>query len=82
MSLSDIYVQLHQLGYQVELLGDVTNKYSSLKVEGYYIENRIVDSGFRITGNDVFLSVYDSQDVVSFFKQQLKEVKHGTKFIN
>lgn len=75
MSLSDIYVQLHQLGYQVELLGDVTNKYSSLKVDGYYIENRIVDSGFRITGNDVFLSVYDSQDVVSFFKQQLKEVE-------
>ena len=75
MSLSDIYVQLHQLGYQVELLGDVTNKYSSLKVEGYYIENRIVDSGFRITGNDVFLSVYDSQDVVSFFKQKLKEVE-------
>lgn len=82
MSLSDIYVQLHQLGYQVELLGDVTNKYSSLKVDGYYIENRIVDSGFRITGNDVFLSVYDSQDVVSFFKQQLKEAKYATRFIN
>lgn len=82
MSLSDIYVQLHQLGYQVEFLGDVTNKYSSLKVDGYYIENRIVDSGFRITGNDVFLSVYDGQDVVSFFKQQLKEVNYGTKFIN
>lgn len=82
MSLSDIYVQLHQLGYQVEFLGDVTNKYSSLKVDGYYIENRIVDSGFRITGNDVFLSVYDSQDVVSFFKQQLKEVNHATKVIN
>lgn len=70
MSLSDIYVQLNQLGYQVEFLGDVDNKYATLKVDGYYIENRIVDIGFRITGNDVFLSVYDSQDVVRFFKQK------------
>ena len=71
MSLSDIYVKLNQLGYQVDFLGDVSNKYSALKVDGYYIENRIVDNGFKITGNDVFLSVYDSQDVVNFFKQQL-----------
>lgn len=70
MSLSDIYVQLNQLGFQVEFLGDVDNKYATLKIDGYYIENRIVDSGFRITGNDVFLSVYDSQDVVRFFKQK------------
>ncbi|AVR55471.1 hypothetical protein HOT02_gp026 [Staphylococcus phage phiSA_BS2] len=71
MSLSDIYVQLNQLGFQVEFLGDVNNKYATLKVNGYYIENRIVDSGFRITGNDVFLSVFDSQDVIRFFKQKL-----------
>lgn len=72
MSLSDIYVQLNQLGYQVEFLGDIDNKYSSLKVGGYYIENRIIDSGFRITGG-VFISVYDGQDVVRFFKQKLQE---------
>lgn len=69
MSLSDIYVQLNQLGFQVEFLGDVDNKYATLKIDGYYIENRIVDSGFRITGNDVFLSVYDGQDVVRYFKK-------------
>lgn len=73
MSLSDIYVQLHQLGYQAEFLGNVGNKYSAIKIDGYYIENRIVDSGFKITGNDVFLSVYDNQDVVNFFKQKLEE---------
>ena len=59
MSLSDIYVQLSQFGHKVEILGDINNKYATLKVNGYYIENRIVDSGFRITGNDVFLSVFD-----------------------
>ncbi|WRW34748.1 hypothetical protein CF5_0179 [Staphylococcus phage CF5] len=69
MSLSDIYVQLNQLGFQVEFLGDVDNKYATLKIDGYYIENRIVDSGFIITGNDVFLSVYDGQDVVRYFKK-------------
>lgn len=75
MSLSDIYVQLNQLGFQVEFLGDINSKYASLKVNGYYIENRIIDSGFRITGNDVFLSVFDSQDVIRFFipKQLNKE---------
>ena len=71
MSLSDIYVQLHQLGYQVDFLGDIGNKYSTLKINGYYIENRIVDSGFRITGNGSFLSVYDGEDIVRFFKQKL-----------
>lgn len=70
MSLSDIYVQLHQLGYQVEFLGDVGNKHSALKIDGYYIENRIVDSGFRITGNDEFLSVFDGQDVVRYLKHK------------
>lgn len=71
MSLSDIYVKLNQLGYQVEFLGDVEDKYATLKVDGYYIKNRIVDSGFRIAGNDVFLSVFDSHDVIRFFKQKL-----------
>lgn len=71
MSLSDIYVQLNQLGYQVEFLGDTDNKYATLKIDGYYIENRIVDSGFRITGNGAFLSVFDGQDIVRFFKQKL-----------
>lgn len=70
MSLSDIYVQLNQLGFQVEFLGDVDNKYATLKVYGYYIENRIVDSGFRITGNKSFLSVLDGEDVVGFFKNK------------
>ncbi|BDA81570.1 hypothetical protein [Staphylococcus phage vB_SsapH-Golestan-100] len=71
MSLSDIYVQLNQLGFQVEFLGDIDNKYASLKVEGYYIANRIVDSGFRITGNKSFLSVLDVEDVVGFFKNKI-----------
>lgn len=71
MSLSDIYVQLNQLGYQVTLLGDTGNKYATLKIDGYYIENRIVDSGFRVTGNGAFLSVFDGQDVVRYFKQKL-----------
>lgn len=70
MSLSDIYVQLNQLGFQVEFLGDVYDKYATLKVDGYYIENRIVDSGFRITGNKSFLSVLDGEDVVGFFKNK------------
>lgn len=73
MSLSDIYVQLNQLGYQITLLGDVNNKYSALKIDGYYIENRIVDSGFRITGNGEFLSIFDGQGVIRFFKQKLGE---------
>ncbi|BCG66460.1 hypothetical protein [Staphylococcus phage vB_SsapH-Golestan101-M] len=67
MSLSDIFVQLHQLGFQVEFLGDVDNKYATLKIEGYYIENRIEDGGFRITGKSVFLSVYNGQEVIRFF---------------
>lgn len=71
MSLSDIYVKLNQLGYQVEFLGDVNSKYASLRVDDYYITNRIVDSGFRITGNNTFLSVYNSQDIVRFFEQKL-----------
>lgn len=71
MRLSDIYVKLNQLGYQVEFLGDVDSKYASLKVGDYYIANRIVDSGFRITGNNTFLSVYNGKDVVKFFKQKL-----------
>jgi len=70
MSLSDIYVQLNQLGFQVEFLGDVDNKYATLKVDGYYIENRIVDSGFRITGKGTFLSVLEGEDVVGFFKNK------------
>lgn len=71
MSLSDIYVKLNQLGYRVEFLGVVDSKYASLKVDDYYIANRIVDSGFRITGNNTFLSVYNGQDIVRFFKQKL-----------
>lgn len=67
MSLSDIYVQLSQFGHKVEILGDINNKYATLKIDGYYIENRIVDSGFRITGKSVFLSVYNGQEVVRFF---------------
>lgn len=70
MSLSDIFVQLHQLGFQVEFLGDVDNKYATLKIEGYYIENRIVDRGFRITGKGTFLSVLEGEDVVGFFKHK------------
>lgn len=75
MSLSDIYVQLNQLGFQVEFLGDINSKYASLKIDGYYIENRIEDGGFRITGKSVFLSVYNSQEVLGFFipKQLNKE---------
>lgn len=67
MSLSDIYVQLNQLGFQVEFLGDINSKYATLKIDGYYIENRIEDGGFRITGKSVFLSVYNGQEVVRFF---------------
>lgn len=67
MSLSDIYVHLNQLGYNIEVLGDI----STLKVNDYYIENRCIDSGFRVTGDNVFLSVYYGEDVVRFFKQRL-----------
>ncbi|ARQ95760.1 hypothetical protein qdsa001_2 [Staphylococcus phage qdsa001] len=67
MSLSDIYVHLNQLGYKIEVLGDI----STLKVNDYYIENRCIDSGFRVIGNNVFLSVYYGEDVVRFFKQRL-----------
>lgn len=67
MSLSDIYVRLKQLGYQTEVLGAM----SKLKVNDYHIENRCLDSGFRVTGDDVFLSVYYGEDVVRFFKQKL-----------
>lgn len=70
MSLSDIYVQLNQLGFQVEFLGDINSKYASLEIEGYCIENRIVDSGFRITGKGTFLSVLEGEDVVGFFKHK------------
>lgn len=70
MSLSDIYVQLTQFGHKVEFLGDVDNEYAALKIDGYYIENRIEDGGFRITGKDVFLSVLEGEDVVGFFKNK------------
>ncbi len=67
MSLSDIYVHLNQLGYKVEVLVGT----STLKVNDYYIENRCIGSGFRVTGDNVFLSVYYGEDVVRFFKQRL-----------
>lgn len=74
MSLSDIYVQLSQFGHKVEILGDINNEYATLKIDGYYIENRIEDGGFRITGKSVFLSVYNSQEVLDFFiPKQLKK---------
>lgn len=73
MSLSGIYTRLIELGYEPKLNGKLEDEHTSIMLEGYLISNRLVDKGFRITGNGTFISVTKGKDVIKFIKDVLEE---------